>query len=92
MNTRVLGLCLLLAATGSWAAARDDVAGPEQAVAEPTESPPTPAADPAGADPKTPPADVTAAAAPSAAADSPFKYRASEQISEDLSVSFPVDI
>ena len=91
MNTRVLGLCLLLAATGSWAA-REDVAGPEQAVAaEPTESPPTPAADPAGADPKTPPADATAAA-PSAAADSPFEYRASEQISEDLSVSFPVDI
>ena len=91
MNTRVLGLCLLLAATGPWAAAREDVAGPEQAVTEPTESPPTPAADPAGADPKTPPADVTAAA-PSAAADSPFEYRASEQISEDLSVSFPVDI
>jgi hypothetical protein len=27
-----------------------------------------------------------------ASADSPFDYRASEKISEDLSVSFPVDI
>lgn len=48
------------------------------------------------ADPNTP----TAANAPAAAEapaprqqdDSPFDYQASEQISEDLSVSFPVDI
>ena len=31
-------------------------------------------------------------AAPAAPAGSPFEYEASEQISEDLSVSFPVDI
>ncbi len=30
--------------------------------------------------------------APQASGDDPFDYRASEQISEDLSVSFPVDI
>ena len=35
----------------------------------------------------------TEAAEPAASSDSsPFDYRASEQISEDLSVSFPVDI
>lgn len=31
-------------------------------------------------------------AAPARPAGSPFEYEASEQISEDLSVSFPVDI
>jgi hypothetical protein len=43
-----------------------------------------PAGDPAGDDPQAPPllpADL-----------SPDDYQASEQISEDLSVSFPVDI
>ena len=29
---------------------------------------------------------------PAGSADSPFEYESSEQISEDLSVSFPVDI
>ncbi len=33
-----------------------------------------------------------AASAPARPAGSPFEYEASEQISEDLSVSFPVDI
>ena len=35
-----------------------------------------------------PPRDID----PDAEATDPFDYRASEQISEDLSVSFPVDI
>lgn len=38
------------------------------------------------------PEPVPQTAAPAAPADSPFDYEASEQISEDLSVSFPVDI
>ncbi|TXS89279.1 hypothetical protein FV139_20290 [Parahaliea maris] len=50
------------------------------------------------ADPNTPtdantPAQATANAPPARQQDdSPFDYQASEQISEDLSVSFPVDI
>ena len=62
--------------------------------------------EPATAEPATgspeggiPPEEVIPEPAPTAAEDSaadadtsPFDYRASEQISEDLSVSFPVDI
>ena len=36
--------------------------------------------------------ETPAAAASPATDDSPFDYESSEQISEDLSVSFPVDI
>jgi hypothetical protein len=38
------------------------------------------------------PAAKPATPAPAANDDSPFDYRSSEEISEDLSVSFPVDI
>ena len=38
------------------------------------------------------PAAKPATPAPTANDDSPFDYRSSEEISEDLSVSFPVDI
>ncbi|GAB3274937.1 hypothetical protein [Parahaliea aestuarii] len=59
--------------------------------------------EPAGeGDPNRPAATENDSAAPAAATDkadnppprddSPFDYQASEQISEDLSVSFPVDI
>jgi hypothetical protein len=40
---------------------------------------------------ETPPADKPVTA-PATNNDSPFDYRSSEEISEDLSVSFPVDI
>lgn len=36
--------------------------------------------------------ETETAKAPSPSDDSPYDYRASEEISEDLSVSFPVDI
>ena len=38
------------------------------------------------------PAAAPATPPPAASNDSPFDYRSSEEISEDLSVSFPVDI
>jgi hypothetical protein len=38
------------------------------------------------------PAATPAARPPAASNDSPFDYQSSEKISEDLSVSFPVDI
>ena len=41
---------------------------------------------------KAEPVAKPAAPAPAANDDSPFDYRSSEEISEDLSVSFPVDI
>jgi hypothetical protein len=49
--------------------------------------------------PEDPPAEAEvaeqpaqAASQPEASSDDPFDYEATEQISEDLSVSFPVDI
>jgi len=56
---------------------------------DPQESAPKDEA-PATAEPAAKPA--TPAPAPAANDDSPFDYRSSEEISEDLSVSFPVDI
>jgi hypothetical protein len=59
-------------------------------------APPTAAPDDsAAADPNAPAADAgdgSARAGDSADDGSPFDYQASEEISEDLSVSFPVDI
>jgi hypothetical protein len=46
-------------------------------------------ADPVEAEPEP---ETAAPAPPATPAGSPFEYEASEQISEDLSVSFPVDI
>ncbi|MEE4192008.1 MAG: hypothetical protein V2I66_10540 [Halieaceae bacterium] len=63
-----------------------------QAPAEPPQQSEAPAEETAPNDDATPlPADDTADAAPTEPED-PFDYEASEQISEDLSVSFPVDI
>jgi hypothetical protein len=47
---------------------------------------------PEGGGSSAPTADGDDAVAVPDAGDSPFDYEASEQISEDLSVSFPVDI
>lgn len=47
-------------------------------------------AEPEEAEPEPEPESETSA--PAEPAGSPFEYEASEQISEDLSVSFPVDI
>jgi hypothetical protein len=47
---------------------------------------------PAKVEPAATPAAPAPAPAPAASDDSPFDYRPSEKISEDLSVSFPVDI
>ncbi|MDO8862626.1 hypothetical protein Q6D67_13025 [Haliea sp. E1-2-M8] len=44
------------------------------------------------AEPEEPEPEAEETAAPATPAGSPFEYEASEQISEDLSVSFPVDI
>ena len=51
---------------------------------------PSPAAGPA--DPGTESAPEPEREPPPARDDSPYDYQASEEISEDLSVSFPVDI
>lgn len=78
-------ICLLsLAMAAGWTLAQEEPGAaetpPEQTPAEAGEATatpePEPAVDQAASDDKT----------------SPFDYRASEQISEDLSVSFPVDI
>ena len=70
----------------------------ESPAGKPEDKPQTPEADADrrvsdSAQPTTPD-DATAATepAPAVSDDSPFDYQASEQISEDLSVSFPVDI
>ncbi len=52
-----------------------------------------PPADPAPEpEPQAPGEARSGEDAPAQEPDSPFEYEASEQISEDLSVSFPVDI
>jgi hypothetical protein len=52
----------------------------------------TPGATTPGATTPGSPAEEPVAEAPEAGDNSPFDYQASEQISEDLSVSFPIDI
>jgi hypothetical protein len=78
MPVAVFLLFLALSATGADSAAQT----PEKTVTEPpaTERDEPPVQD------KPPPAP------PPEADDSPFDYKSSEKISEDLSVSFPVDI
>jgi len=56
-----------------------------------TEATPAPTPPGAGAQ-STAPATAEVPAKPAPGDDSPFDYRSSEKISEDLSVSFPVDI
>lgn len=60
------------------------------AMAQPTEQEPAPAPgeQQQAAETPDPPPDTPAEAEP----QDPFEYEATEQISEDLSVSFPVDI
>ena len=80
------GICLLLLAlAATWSLAQEE---PEAAQTPPEQT-------------QTVSDEATATTEPSPAQDpaagddeelSPFDYRASEQISEDLSVSFPVDI
>lgn len=78
---RALAWLLLLAVPGALAQEPPADASTES---EPVAAE-TPAANAAGKE-ATPPA------AAAGGETSPFDYRASEQISEDLSVSFPVDI
>ena len=73
---------LLLAMTATWALAQEEPGA--------TESPPEQTPTESGAAPPTP--EPTPEDAATGNETSPFDYRASEQISEDLSVSFPVDI
>ena len=74
-------LALLLTAAGV-------AAQPPEKPEQPPDSAPTAEARPR-ADVPEEPVQAPEAAAPG---ESPFDYEASEQISEDLSVSFPVDI
>jgi len=70
---------LLLAAAAAWSQPAADAQSDTKAN--------TPQPDPA-----TDTGDTAAEPTPSQAGRAPGDYRASEQISEDLSVSFPVDI
>jgi hypothetical protein len=69
-----------------WAYAQEDEPGDAEPVAEES----TPAAEEAA--PADEPAEAEVTSTEPETAQDPFDYRASEQISEDLSVSFPVDI
>ena len=78
-------ICLLsLAMAAGWALAQEEPGAAET----------PPEQTPAGAGEATATAEPEPAEDQAASGDerSPFDYRASEQISEDLSVSFPVDI
>jgi outer membrane biosynthesis protein TonB len=87
----VAALVLLLAAAHLWA---------QQPTEDAPTHAPTPVPQTTTSETETPaPAEPPAATNPEKAvaetpanANSPFDYRASEKISEDLSVSFPVDI
>ncbi len=75
---------LLLAAQGALRAQDDPEADPGKAQAAEDKA--------ATADSGEGEASPAPTPAPQESGDDPFDYRASEQISEDLSVSFPVDI
>ena len=72
-------LALTVGATGAGA----------QEVEEATPAPAQPEATPG---PQATDSDSAASSGKATTDESPFDYQASEQISEDLSVSFPVDI
>ncbi len=72
---------LLLTAVAAWSQPLPDAEGDATTTA-PQQNP----------GPNTDIGDAAADTAPSQTGRSPGDYRASEQISEDLSVSFPVDI
>ena len=63
---------------------------PIEAASDREQSPPEPGSEATAAGGETTQGQTRPEPAP--AGDSPFDYEASEQISEDLSVSFPVDI
>lgn len=74
---------LLLAMAATWTLAQEQSG---------TAAEPPPEQTPAGSGEATPEPTPDPDQAATGDEPSPFDYRASEQISEDLSVSFPVDI
>ena len=64
----------------------------QPAPTETTESPPEAASQGPQKTVEAPPAPAQTSTPPTTGVDSPFEYRPSEEISEDVSVSFPVDI
>jgi hypothetical protein len=94
MNRQQLALLLLAAALGS--ATLPARSAPQEQVSPPTSSAPEKSAAPQQTPLRTPPAAPEQAEKSTAPdkkdKDSPFDYHSSEEISEDLPVSFPVDI
>ena len=88
INTRQRGLLLLALALGSTPLLAQPA--PEAKTTEPTnrtaDKTPPPQQAPAAPDP------AQKSTPPTTGRDSPFDYRSSEEISEDVPVSFPVDI
>ena len=88
MTTRALAATMLILLLGTPPAlAQQAENAQKQGQDQPTPQSPAPATDKtknSGSTAKTP--------GPSAPQDSPFDYESSEEISKDLSVSFPVDI
>ena len=64
----------------------------QEAPTETTESPPEGTSQVPQETVESPPAPAQTSTPPATGTDSPFEYRSSEEISEDVSVSFPVDI
>jgi len=64
----------------------------QPATTETTGSPPAAASQVPQETVESPPAPEQTSTPPTTGVDSPFEYRSSEEISEDVSVSFPVDI
>jgi hypothetical protein len=91
LRHRVAALLLLLAAAQLWAQQPAENSPPQTATPA-TQTPTKDAEGPAAAEPTAATSPEKAAVETPASANSPFDYRASEKISEDLSVSFPVDI
>ncbi|MEZ5502538.1 MAG: hypothetical protein R3E50_07675 [Halioglobus sp.] len=92
---RIAALLLTLAlgaapALAQPAAPAEKSAAPDKAAAAPTAQ--KAQTTPAQPQPTTREPAPQQAAPPTAGGKSPFDYRSSEQISEDVSVSFPVDI
>ena len=84
-TTRALTVAILSLVLGAAPlSAQQATDAPQQDAKETQKSQESPTADK--------PATAPAARPPATTNDSPFDYRSSEEISEDLSVSFPVDI
>jgi hypothetical protein len=82
VNGLIPGLLVLLLGCGSLGAWAQEESEPEPDTGTSTTAPNTPATTPRTEQP----------APDKASENSPFDYQASEEISQDLSVSFPVDI